>query len=60
MTRPTFPPSDRLACPACHSTISVPADSDRDQVECPACDAKLIARQTIGGIAVDIAEGGAL
>lgn len=58
MTRPTFP-RDHLACPACHSTISVPVDSDRDQIECPACDAKLIARQTIGGIAVDIAEGGA-
>jgi len=37
----------------------VSGDSDRDQVECPACAAKLITRQPIGGIAVDIAKGGA-
>jgi hypothetical protein len=39
-----------VSCPACSAPCFAPSDSDRERIDCASCDARLITRQSIGGL----------
>lgn len=44
----------RLECPTCRGPVYAPRDSHLDALTCAGCDAPLLTRRTIDGVALDV------